>query len=369
MAELTVAHVNDTMTWRGGERQVLELIRELNCTGMRNILVARPGGEISTRALERGDEVVNLPLAGEWDILSAMKLRAFLKRENVDIVHAHTSHSHMIAYMATLGLKTRLVVSRRVDFHLHNVFSRHIKYGSAVDRIITVSEAVRRVLVEDGIDPGRIVTVRSGFIRGCFPDCLHDGRLRTELGISSDAPVVVTVAALAPHKSHGVLLKAAHLVVKRHPDAVFLLAGEGETRPMIERDIRNLGLERSVRLLGFLPDVGDVYRAADIFAISSTEEGLCSSILDAMYFRLPIVATNAGGIPELVHDGVNGYVVPVNDYGLFAERLSELIGDIELRKRMGMRSEPILERNFIERTALDTLAVYRDVISKDRGHG
>lgn len=364
MAELTVAHLDDAMTWRGGERQVLELIRELNRLGVRNILVARPGGEISTRASERGNEVINLPLAGEWDISSAMRLRAYLKREKVDIVHAHTAHAHMIAYMAALGLKTRIVVSRRVDFHLHNLFSRHIKYGSAIDRIITVSEAVRRVLIEDGIDPERIVTVRSGFIRGDFPDCTYDGLLRHELGIPDDATVVVTVAALAPHKSHGVLLKSAHLVLKKQPNTVFLLAGEGETRPQIERDIRNLGLGGSVRLLGFLPDVGVVYRSADIFAISSSEEGLCSSILDAMFFRLPIVATNAGGIPELVHDGVNGYVVPVNEYGLFAERLMDLIGDIDLRKRMGMRSGPILERNFIERTALDTLAVYRDVVSK-----
>jgi L-malate glycosyltransferase len=352
------------MTWRGGERQVLQLIHELNHAGISNILVCRTGSEISIRAEKHGIEVITLPLAGEWDVSSAIRLRTLLKSRHVDIVHAHTSHAHTIAYIAVLGLRSHLVVSRRVDFHLHSFFSRHIKYGSGVDRIITVSDAIRRVLVEDGVDPERVVTVRSGFIRGEFHDCEHDGRLRAQFGIPDTAPVIVTVAALAPHKSHGVLLKAAHLVIKRHPDAVFLFAGEGETRSVIERDIRNLGLENTVRLLGFLPDVENVYRVADVFAISSAEEGLCSSILDAMFFRLPVVATNAGGIPELVHDGVNGYVVPVNDYRLFAERLMELIGDDDLRKRMGMRSGPILERNSIERTAEETLSVYRDVLAK-----
>ncbi|MHB9030712.1 MAG: glycosyltransferase, partial [Candidatus Latescibacterota bacterium] len=132
----------------------------------------------------------------------------------------------------------------------------------------------------------------------------------------------------------------------------------------IERTVRNLGLEDTVSLLGFVSDVGRVYRAADIFAISSSEEGLCSSILDALYFNLPVVATSAGGIPELVSDGVNGLLAPVNDHVSFADHLCTLIERTEARKWMGMQSAPILERNSIARTVEKTLEVYREAIQE-----
>jgi glycosyltransferase involved in cell wall biosynthesis len=268
-----------------------------------------------------------------------------------------------VALVALMGFNDcRLVVSRRVDFHLHSLFSRYVKYGASVNRIIAVSEAVKRVLIEDGVEPERITTVRSGFVAGEFTEAAGFRDLRKEAGIPDEAVVIATVAALAPHKAHWVLLKAAHLVVKKNPYVRFLLAGEGEMRPQIERDIRNLGLENSVTLLGFVKDIGSVYRAADIFAISSREEGLCSSLLDAMYFNLPVVATNAGGIPELVQDGVNGFIVPVNDYLSFAERLYVLIENEELRKRMGVRSTPVLERNSMKFTVSRTLEIYREIL-------
>lgn len=129
----------------------------------------------------------------------------------------------------------------------------------------------------------------------------------------------------------------------------------------------DLGLDSTVRMLGFERDIGAVYRAADIFAISSREEGLCSSILDAMYFNLPIVATKAGGIPELVCDGLNGFIVPVDNYAMFADRLNTLAENEEMRKKMGRRSAPILERNSIQETVSKTYSVYQDVISDRKG--
>ena len=368
MTELRIAHVNDSLSWRGGERQVLELMKGLAGEHTRNVLVSKPQSELARRARERGIEVYPLPLAGEWDIVSALRLRSYVRRERIHIVHAHTSHAHSMALFALLGLRDcRLVVSRRVDFHLHSLFSRYVKYGKSVNRIIAVSEAVRKVLIEDGVEPDRITTVRDGFVADEFSMAAGFHNLRKEAGIPDEAVVVATVAALAPHKAHSVLLKAAHCVMKKHPHVRFLLAGEGEMRPEIERDIRNLGLENSVVLLGFVKDIGSVYRTADIFAISSREEGLCSSILDAMYFNLPIVATNAGGIPELVQDGVNGFIVPVSDHLSFAERLNVLIEHEKLRKRMGVRSTSVLERNSMTFTISKTLEVYREILGNTKG--
>ena len=125
-----------------------------------------------------------------------------------------------------------------------------------------------------------------------------------------------------------------------------------------EDDPEVIGCWESV---GFVKNIGTVYRTTDIFALSSEEEGLCTSILDAMYFGLPIVATSAGGIPELVQDSINGFIVPVHDYMLFAERLYLLIEAPDRRNKMGLRSSDILKQNTIENTIIKTFDVYSEL--------
>lgn len=359
MKELIIAHVDTQPSWRGGQRQALELIKGLNSLGLKNVLFCRASSEISERAKDAGITVIHLPLKGEWDIVSALKLRAYIKREGVNIIHAHASHAHTICLLAVLGLSScKLIVSRRVDFHVNNYLSRKFKYGASVDKIIAVSDAIKRILIEDGIDPGRVETVRSGFITGEFKESGTGIDLRKKLDIPEDTVVIATVAALVPHKAHNVLLKAAHHVVKKHPEVKFLFAGEGELKSEIEKNINNLGLKKYIILLNFVKDVSTVYRAASIFALSSNEEGLCTSLLDAMYFRLPIVATSAGGIPEIIKDEVNGLIVPVGDYMLFAEKLNYLIENPERRKKMGARSSDILQQNKMEQTIEKTFQIY-----------
>ena len=360
MEELNIAHIDTHTYWRGGQRQVIELIKGLNKLHLKNVLFCRSDSKVSERAQEAGIKVIHIPLAGEWDIYSAIKIRSYIVRERINIVHAHSSHAHTLGLMALVKSDTcKLVVSRRVDFHINNIISKKLKYSPAVDKIITVSDAIRRILIEDGVDQERLVTIRSGFVEEEFIRDDSSKNLRSELGLSDDNVVIVTVAALAPHKAHNVLLKAASLVVKKHPNVRFLLAGEGELKDTITKNIYNLGLENFVILLGYIKDIGSVYKAADIFALSSCEEGLCTSLFDAMYFELPIVATNAGGIPELVSDGINGLIVPVEDYELFAEKLNLLIENPDRRKKMGDRSSDILEQNRMEKTIEKTLQVYK----------
>ena len=129
-----------------------------------------------------------------------------------------------------------------------------------------------------------------------------------------DAPVVGNVAALVPHKGQRHLIEAAHLVVREIPDARFVILGEGELREQLERQVREHHLEKHVLLPGFRTDVLGCIKGFDVFAMSSVTEGLGTSLLDAMACARAIVATRAGGIPEIVEDGVNGLLVPPRDH-------------------------------------------------------
>jgi len=179
------------------------------------------------------------------------------------------------------------------------------------------------------------------------------------------APVVGNVAALVPHKGHRYLIEAAHLVVQQLPDARFVILGEGELREHLEKQVREHHLEKHVLLPGFRTDVLGCIRSFDLFVMSSVTEGLGTSLLDAMAASRPIVATTAGGIPEIVEDHVNGLLVPPRDAHELAAAIARALKDATLRQRLGAGGfARVNERFTVERMVEATAAVYRHVVDR-----
>jgi glycosyltransferase involved in cell wall biosynthesis len=173
------------------------------------------------------------------------------------------------------------------------------------------------------------------------------------------APVVGNVAALVPHKGQRYLVDAAHLVVREIPDARFVILGEGELREALERQVREHHLEKHVLLPGFRLDVLGCIKGFDLFAMSSVTEGLGTSLLDAMACSRAIVATRAGGIPEVVEDGLNGCLVPPRDPAALARAIVRLLNDAPLRTQMGVAGfARVNERFTVERMVVETAAAY-----------
>jgi glycosyltransferase involved in cell wall biosynthesis len=265
--------------------------------------------------------------------------------------------------MSTLPSPPPLVASRRVDFHIRrNALSRW-KYRQ-VECFICASEAIRQMLVSDGIPHERTVTVHEGVdiehVRAAPPARVHE-----EFWLPHDAPIVGNVAALVPHKGQRYLIEAATLVLRQVPDARFVIAGDGELRPQLERQVKEHRLEKHVILAGFRPDVLSLHRAFDIFVMSSVTEGLGTSLLDAMACGKPIVGTTAGGIPEVVADGVTGLLVPPRDPEALARALVTLLKDRGLRVQFGAAAlARVRERFSAERMVQDTLRVYQRVVQR-----
>jgi glycosyltransferase involved in cell wall biosynthesis len=149
------------------------------------------------------------------------------------------------------------------------------------------------------------------------------------------------------------------------PDARFIIAGEGELKPALERQIKDHHLEKHVLLAGFRPDVLSLHKAFDIFAMSSVTEGLGTSLLDAMAAGKPIVATRTGGIPEVVADGETGLLVPPRDEEALADAIVRLLKDPDLRREMGEAGR-VRARNLfsLERMVQNTLNVYQRVATE-----
>jgi glycosyltransferase involved in cell wall biosynthesis len=365
-------HVDTARTWRGGQNQVLLTVNGLRSIGERAALVAHPDGELRRRA-EEGLDLIPIAPRTEMDLSAAWKFSRLLRRLQPDVIHAHDPHGVAMASLAlSLGSGSRsplrppaLIAARRVDFHLKgNSFSRW-KYRQ-VNCFIAASEAIRLMLVADGIADERTVTVHEGIdidhILAAPPVNIHEAFF-----LPHGAAVVGNVAALVPHKGQRYLIDAAHLVVQQLPDTRFVILGEGELREHLERQVHEHHLEKHVLLAGFRTDVIGCIKSFDLFAMSSVTEGLGTSLLDAMACGRPIVATRAGGIPEIVEDEVTGLLVPPRDHHALAEAMVRALKDPGLRQRMGGAGlDRVQERFTVERMVAETAAVYRRVAGRPR---
>jgi glycosyltransferase involved in cell wall biosynthesis len=356
-------HIDTARTWRGGQNQVLTTVMGLRSLGHRTMLVAHSEGELKRRA-EEGLDLISLAPKTEMDLTAAWRLSRILKQLKPDVVHAHDPHGVAMAglalSMSTQLAKPPLVAARRVDFHLRGSSLSRWKYRQ-VDCFICASEAIRQMLVGDGVPAARAVTVHEGIdierVDSASPAKLHE-----ELWLPHHAPIVGNVAALVPHKGQRHLIEAARLVLPQVPDARFIIAGEGELRPSLERQIKDHHLEKHVLLVGFRPDVLSLHKAFDIFVLSSVTEGLGTSLLDAMAAGKPVVATMTGGIPEVVVDGETGFLVPPRDHAAMAEAIVALLKDEALRRRMGEAGRARACALFsAERMVQETLRVYQRV--------
>jgi glycosyltransferase involved in cell wall biosynthesis len=365
-------HIDTARTWRGGQNQVLLTVNGLREIGQRAALVAHPDGELRRRAAE-GLDLIPIAPTSEMDLSAAWKLSRVIKRLLPDVIHAHDPHGIAMASLALSFAASSLrshgstgpafVVSRRVDFHLsRNSFSRW--KHRLVDCFIAASDAIRQMLLADGVPAERTVTVHEGIdldhVLATPAVNVHEA-----FWLPHGAPVVGNIAALVPHKGQRHLVEAAHLVVQQIPDARFVILGEGELREHLERQVHDYHLEKHVLLPGFRTDVLGCLKGFDIFAMSSVTEGLGTSLLDAMACSKPIVATSAGGIPEVVDDGVNGLLVAPRDHHAMAQALVRLLGDERLRQRMGEAGLTRLRERFtVEKMVAGTAAVYARVAGR-----
>jgi len=270
------------------------------------------------------------------------------------LIHAHDAHSVALAAMASVICDAPFIASRRVDFPLRRLWP-----WLRARRVVAILSAVRAVLIRDGIPPARISVVHSG-ISPAEVIAVTPLDLRAQLRLPRESKLAVNVAALVDHKDHLTLLRAARDLVSDFPTLHWVIAGEGDRRRALESEITDLGLSKRVHLLGAVSQVSALIAAADLFVLSSRQEGLGSSILDAMALGIPVVATTAGGIPELVTPGT-GVLSPPGDPRALADSVRRVLQDTQLRIQLAAAGRQRATEFTDDRMAAELLRVYRSV--------
>ncbi len=359
-----ILHLDTERGWRGGERQALWLARSLDPSRYRSLVAARPGEPLALHAIAAGLPLVPLAPVAELDPVAAWRLRRAIARDRVRIVHAHTAHAVALAALATRGTSARMVVTRRVDFRLRDNWGTRWKYRRA-GALIAISRAVADALVASGIPRDRIEIIPSGIdlSRRIAP---ASRETLAAVGAMPGSPLVVQVAQLVPHKDPLTFVRAMAAARERVPDLHAVLVGDGPLTDAVRDAVAQCGLAGTVHVLGYRQDADALLAAADVVTLSSREEGLGTVLLDALALGKPVVATRAGGIPEIIEDGVSGHLVAPGDARSLGAMVAALLTDPARRAALAPAARRRAADFSITDTAARTAAVYDRLLRGDR---
>jgi glycosyltransferase involved in cell wall biosynthesis len=354
-------HLDAGRDFRGGQRQVLALVRGLAARGQRVQLCCPHTSPLFAAATAAGVPCRALTLRSGFDFPSAVRLARWVRDLDVDLVHVHDARSHGIARVAQgmsrhRGLAANLFVTRR-NVGVGTTSLDRLKYVAPGTSFVAISNAVRESLLRVGVDPGRVMVVPSGIDVERFAAANPNGDDPWELR-RRGAWVIGCVGQLSREKNHAVLLAAFARVAREAPQAHLLLVGDGPLRGALERQAGTLGVRDRVTFTGRLDDVVPAYRSLAVFALASDREGLCTSILDAMAAGVPVVTTAAGGVLEIARHGESALVVPTREPAALAGALQLIRQQPELAARLVAGGRRVAAGHSLERMVEGTLEAY-----------
>ncbi len=273
------------------------------------------------------------------------RLARFIREERIALVHAQDIYTNVLGLLAARMAGVPVIVTR-VDLGHHITGYRRplTRLASAkADRVLVNALCIRDLVIREGVEPDRVAVVRNGV------DLLELDRLARgapDPGLPEGAWITCIGNMHHPVKGQTDLLVAFREVLREHPTARVALVGDGVRRPLLERLAAQLGVSGRVHFLGFRRDAPAILARSVLSVSASHAEGISNAILEAMAMRLPVVATSVGGTPELVREGVSGFLVPPGAPGALARRISDALSRKDLGRRMGARGRRIVEREF-----------------------
>jgi len=311
------------------------------------------------------------------DLKAGLQIWRILRRIKPDILHTHASKAGVLGRLAAMAAGVPIRIHTFHGHVLQEYFSgwvsrTFVRIERALARrthvVIGVSREVCNQLMAMGIGDSKTVRhISIGLELAQFTDCdVHRGELRRELGIPGDVALIGIVARLVPIKGHKVFFEAARRLHDQRAGKVkFLVVGDGELRQPLAKEAQDLGLEDQVIFTGFRSDLKRIYADLDGVALSSYNEGTPVALIEALAAGRPGVATRVGGVPELIEDGVTGFLIDSGDAGAMADRLGWLLDHPEEARQMGARGrQRVIPSYCIEQLAKNLRQLYLELADK-----
>ena len=360
---MKVLHLSSEKTWRGGEQQIAYLIDELQKYDVQNYVACRTNSAFEKHCKEYQIEHISIPFANNFDINSAFQIKNFCKYMKIDIIHMHSSRSHTLAVIASLlGANVNLILSRRVDFPSAGNWLSKFKYNySGIKKILCVSDKIKEVISPIIKNKNKLEVIYSGIDLKRFEGKINQGILHKEFNLDSETKIAANISAIAPHKDYYTFVDTVEEFKKiNNQNVKFFIIGEGNCRKDIEKYIAEKKLTDDIILTGFRTDIASILPEIDVFLITSEEEGLGTTVLDAIANKIPVVATAGGGIPEMIKNEETGLLYIIKDSEGLSNGVQRILSDEDLKNKLiDSAYQLLLEKFTKDITAKKTLEVYK----------
>jgi glycosyltransferase involved in cell wall biosynthesis len=366
MKKINVLHLSSEKTWRGGEQQIAYLVSELEKMDVQNFVAVRKNSVFENHCNKKNIRHVSLPFKNSADIRTAFQIKKICTQHAIDLVHMHSSKSHGIGILSSLlGNKRPLILSRRVDFVPKKSWFTKWKYNhQSIKKILCVSDKINSIMRSYVARPDLCVTVHSGVDMNKFiPPA--ENILRKTYGLPSDVILIGNTSALEDHKDYFTFVNTIEeLVRKKLPIRAFIV-GRGSLEESLKIYVQRKSLSDFIFFTGFRDDINQVLPSLDIFLMTSKEEGLGTSILDAFLAGVPVVSTRAGGIPEMVIHEQTGMLAPIGDAQTLAAHIARIVSDTRFKNSLMEGAKQKVQEFSKERTAEKTLMLYQEVLASN----
>lgn len=368
--QIRVGFVLHVMQVAGAEMLVAEIIRRLASRIDPVVICLDAIGPLGEQLRVEGVEVLDVARRPGLDLRAPGRLAAIARRRRLEVLHAHQYTPFFYAALASLLVRPRpRVILTEHGRHYPDIVSAKRRLANRLvlarlaDRITGVCSFSNNGLHEqDGFPLGRMQVIENGIDLARYQSPRDRTALRRGLSLLPNRRYVATIARFHPVKDHATLLKAFATVAAAVPDVDLLLVGDGPLRPQLESNARDLGVSARVLFWGVRNDVADILAAADVFVLPSLSEAASITLLEAMASGLPVVATNVGGNPEMVRDGIDGLLTPRGDAPAMAKSILAVLNDPARAASLGASArERVRERYQLDRTVDRYFDLYCDV--------
>lgn len=372
MKKHKVLHVIGGGEIGGAEELVLTLLKLLDRNKYEAHLICLCEGPFEAVAAQQGFKTSTIPMKHRMDLSPVGPLRKYIQEQDISIVHTHGVRANLVARIAARKESRPVVTSvhsvLRYDYDTaaKALFARFLTRltNSRTDRFIAISRAIEEDILGMGVPKDRITLIHNGLDISKFGLPEAAGSMMKKLGLNPNLPIIGVVARLHPVKGHEYFLQAARIMLDKGVKAQFLLVGDGIYREKLENLCRALNLEQDVFMPGYYSPVEDIYGISDLVCLPSLMEGLGMVILEAMHFNVPVVASKVGGVPEIIKDGVNGFLVEPRDPEGLAQAMTNILLDSDLRDRLCRQGQETVGVFSMESMIRKEEKIYEDLIAR-----
>lgn len=355
-------------SWGGGEKWMLTTGNGLRERGYKIYFSGRKNSLFLERCAEWGFPTLPLSIKSDFSIKNILELADFYRKNNIDVALVNFNKDVRLAGLAAKISRRPLVVPMNGLPILHNNWRYRMTFKLLVDGIITNTHAIKnRYLSYGWLEEDFIRVIHNGIETDVAAD-FDNKKTRKKYNLPAQSPAIGIFGRLVKQKQHKLFLEVAKNVLKKSPDTIFLIVGEGPERDTIRQYASELGILDNVHMLGMQQDIYPLYACCDLILLTSDDEGIPNVIIEAMLMERPVISFNVGGMSEAIPTDNVGILIPPNDVGLMTQKTLELLTEPDRCASIGKAARKFIQENFSMEKMIDGTGQYiKDLQARKSG--